>query len=253
MGAGSSARVRSGTTQTGELVWVDILGQQVLRHRPGEDRASSLATPMRRRLGRRSTGRRSRRRPRRRVLDDRAGRLAVDEDRARRGGPAGPAVQRRQVRSRRPLPRRARWPMTSARGAGGFYRLDPDGTVEQLLTTSRSRTGSTGRPTAATFYYIDTPTGRIDAFTYDLATGGLSASADAHHPARRRARGARRHDHRHRRRPVGRVVGRLEGRPVRARRRASTRSSRCRPPMSRAACSAAPTWRTSTSRPPGPS
>ena len=33
-------------TQTGELVWVDILGQQVLRYRPGDERATSLPTPL---------------------------------------------------------------------------------------------------------------------------------------------------------------------------------------------------------------
>ena len=68
------------------------------------------------------------------------------------------------------------------RGAGGFYRLDPDGTVEQLLDRHHDlERPRPGRPDGRTLYYIDTPTRQIDAFDYDLATGSAERAADAHH------------------------------------------------------------------------
>ena len=59
-------------------------------------------------------------------------------------------------------------------GAGGLYRLDPDGTVEQLLDGVTISNGLAWTPDGGTLYYIDTPLQRVDAFDYDLATGRLS-------------------------------------------------------------------------------
>ena len=58
--------------------------------------------------------------------------------------------------------------------AGGFYRLDPDGTTTQLLDGITISNGLVWTPDGGTLYYIDTPTRRIDAFDYDLATGAIS-------------------------------------------------------------------------------
>ena len=160
-------------TGTGELVWVDIPGRQVLRHRPGEDGARSLPTP------------------------SDVGSVAV-----RRGGglvaaladgfwttePGGSdwtrlAPVEADLPDRRfndgkcdPVGRFLAGSMAydKRRGGGGFYRLDPDGTVEQLLADITISNGLTWSPDGTTLYYIDTPTGRVEAFGYDLATGALS-------------------------------------------------------------------------------
>lgn len=160
-------------TQMGSLVWVDILGQSVLRHHPGEPRAMSIPTP----------------------LD--IGSVAV-----RRGGGLVAALadgfwltepdsedwtRHRPVEADRPDLRfndgkcdpagrflAGSMAYDKHTGAGGLYRLDPDGTVEQLLSDVTISNGLAWTPDGGTFYYIDTPLRRVDGFDYDAATGRLS-------------------------------------------------------------------------------
>lgn len=56
-------------------------------------------------------------------------------------------------------------------GAGSVYRLDPDGTWRTVLTGVTISNGFGFSPDGGTAYYVDTPTGRIDAFTYDTDAG----------------------------------------------------------------------------------
>lgn len=56
-------------------------------------------------------------------------------------------------------------------GAGSVYRLDPDGTWRTVLTGVTISNGFGFSPDGGTAYYVDTPTGRIDAFTYDPDAG----------------------------------------------------------------------------------
>jgi sugar lactone lactonase YvrE len=160
-------------TQTDTLVWVDIMGQQVLRYRPGADRAIALPTP----------------------LD--IGSVAV-----RRGGGLVAAladgfwltepesedwIRFRPVEADQPDLRfndgkcdpagrflAGSMAYDKHKGAGGLYRLDPDGTVEQLLDGVTISNGLAWTPDGRTLYYIDTPLQRVDAFDYDTATGRLS-------------------------------------------------------------------------------
>lgn len=58
-------------------------------------------------------------------------------------------------------------------GRGSLYRLDPDGMVEVVLTGVTISNGLAFSPDGATAYYVDTPTGRVDAFAHDAETGTL--------------------------------------------------------------------------------
>ena len=160
-------------TQTDTLVWVDIMGQQVLRYHPGHDRAFALPTPLD--IGsvaiRRNGG----------LIAALADGFWLTESGSEEW------VRHRPVEADQPDLRfndgkcdpAGRFLAGSMAydkhdGAGGLYRLDPDGTVEQLLDGVTISNGLAWTPDGGTLYYIDTPLQRVDAFDYDTATGRLS-------------------------------------------------------------------------------
>ena len=160
-------------TRNQELVWVDIPGDQVLCWRPGDDRARALPTPL-------DIGSVAVRADGGYVAALADGFWVVDADSERWQPFARVEADRPDLRFNDgkcdPAGRFLAGSMAydKRRGAGGFYRLDPDGTVVQLLDGITISNGLTWTPDARTMYYIDTPTRKIDAFDYDLATGALS-------------------------------------------------------------------------------
>lgn len=58
-------------------------------------------------------------------------------------------------------------------GAGSLYRLELDGSVTRCLTGTTISNGMDWSLDGATFYYVDSGTGTIDAFDFELATGEL--------------------------------------------------------------------------------
>ncbi|WP_298459950.1 SMP-30/gluconolactonase/LRE family protein [uncultured Cellulomonas sp.] len=62
----------------------------------------------------------------------------------------------------------------AAPGRGALYRFDPDGTVTRALDGVTISNGIAWTPDGSTVFYVDTPTGRIDAFDYDLGSAALT-------------------------------------------------------------------------------
>jgi sugar lactone lactonase YvrE len=56
-------------------------------------------------------------------------------------------------------------------GAGSLYRLDPDGSVQQVLDGATVSNGLEWSPDGRLAYYNDTPTHRISVFDYDEHAG----------------------------------------------------------------------------------
>jgi sugar lactone lactonase YvrE len=59
-------------------------------------------------------------------------------------------------------------------GAGTLYRLDPDGSVHVTLREVTISNGLQWNRAGDTVFYADTPTGRVDSFTFDPASGAFS-------------------------------------------------------------------------------
>ena len=60
------------------------------------------------------------------------------------------------------------------RGVGALYRLDADMSCHKLVEGVSISNGLAWSPDRTTMYYADTPTGVVDAFDYDDATGEIA-------------------------------------------------------------------------------
>ncbi len=60
------------------------------------------------------------------------------------------------------------------KGAAVLYRMDRDGSVHQMLDSVTISNGIVWSQDKKTMYYIDTPTGTVEAFDYNDATGNIS-------------------------------------------------------------------------------
>lgn len=63
----------------------------------------------------------------------------------------------------------------AADGAGALYCLDPDRRLRRILEGVSLSNGMDWSPDDGTFYFIDSRSGGIDAFEYDLALGALTS------------------------------------------------------------------------------
>lgn len=59
-------------------------------------------------------------------------------------------------------------------GGGALYRFDPDGRATCVLEGVTISNGLAWSADGRTMYYIDTPTQRVDAFSFEAATGEIS-------------------------------------------------------------------------------
>jgi sugar lactone lactonase YvrE len=57
--------------------------------------------------------------------------------------------------------------------SGSLYSLDPDGSLQTLLTGVRISNGLAWSPDHKTFYFIDTPTRQVAAYDYNLRSGRI--------------------------------------------------------------------------------
>jgi sugar lactone lactonase YvrE len=57
---------------------------------------------------------------------------------------------------------------------GSLYSIEADGSVRRLLAELEIANGMAWSADSGTFYYIDSPTRRVDAFDYDLASGSIA-------------------------------------------------------------------------------
>jgi len=64
--------------------------------------------------------------------------------------------------------------MSGAEPAGALYRLGTDGRVTTMLTGVSCSNGIAWSPDERTMYYIDSPTGRVEAFDFDPAEGTIA-------------------------------------------------------------------------------
>ena len=60
------------------------------------------------------------------------------------------------------------------KGAASLYKIEPDGTHEKMIDSVTISNGIVWSLDEKTMYYIDTPTGVVQAFDYEKATGNIS-------------------------------------------------------------------------------
>ena len=64
--------------------------------------------------------------------------------------------------------------LEQAKGAASLYKIEPDGTHEKMIDSVTISNGIVWSLDEKTMYYIDTPTGKVQAFDYEKATGNIS-------------------------------------------------------------------------------
>jgi sugar lactone lactonase YvrE len=179
---------------TGTLLWVDIVGRAVHRYDPrtGDDQSRPVRDILSLALPRSGGG----------VLVGMPGGIYELDAAAERPAPAGAGLAAAGMRAAAdapflgpPLvpieagvagdrtndgacdPSGRLWVGTMARDerspTAGLYRIDLDLSVTRLVGGTTISNGLGWSPDGGTFYFIDSPTRRVDAFDFDAATGAI--------------------------------------------------------------------------------
>jgi sugar lactone lactonase YvrE len=157
-------------TSTSTLLWVDILGSAVHRYDPGRGTDDVLPTPQ-------HVGAAKPRAAGGLVANLRDGVALIDADGSQRWLVYW---ERDGVRGNDAAVDGAGrlWAGTmrydAAEAGGWLARVEPDGAAKVLLDDVTISNGIAWSPDNTLMYYIDTPTGRVDVFDYDLATGSAT-------------------------------------------------------------------------------
>ncbi|WP_320775050.1 SMP-30/gluconolactonase/LRE family protein [Streptomyces sp. CRN 30] len=154
----------------GHLIWVDILGCRVHTYDPATGRRAVRTTEQ-------HVGAAKPRAGGGLVLNLRDGVALLDPD-GRLRVLHREAVPGRRANDAAVAPDGSLWTGTmrydEARGGGTLSRVTGDGTVTTVLDDVTVSNGTGWSPDGRLMYYIDTPTRRIDVFTYDAGTGEVS-------------------------------------------------------------------------------
>jgi sugar lactone lactonase YvrE len=152
------------------LLWVDIPGQSVHRYDPatGEDAVQRVSDVVSLALPRRRGGVVVGLPDGLHLLDGEPSTLlaAIEAERSdtRTNDGACDAAGRLWVGT---------MPFDERSPVAGLYRVDPDLSVTTILTGTTISNGLGWSPSGTSFYFIDSPTCRIDVFDFDLVTGTL--------------------------------------------------------------------------------
>ena len=155
---------------TGTLLWVDILGQRVHRYDPATGVDATWAAPglVSLALPRRAAG----------VVVGLPGGLYLLDDLA--GAPLVPLeadLLANRTNDGACDARGRLWVGTMALDerspSAALYRVDPDLRVTRMLAGTTISNGLGWSPDGARFYFIDSPTRRVDVFACDPGTGAL--------------------------------------------------------------------------------
>lgn len=159
--------------ERGELLWVDIFAGEVHAFNPagGNDRSFAVGQPVGMVARRRSGGLVCAVRDGVGFLHERDGsfELAADIE-------ISTTANRMNDGACDPAGRL--WAGTMASDltpdAGALYRISPDLTVNTLRSDVSVSNGLDWSPDGKTFYFIDSATRRIDAYDFDISTGGIT-------------------------------------------------------------------------------
>ena len=156
--------------RSSRLVWVDILGRRIHVTDPRTGETSSIEVPLH--VGavvpRAAGGYVA-------ALQD--GFWIVDDGPARRITAVPEARPGLRFNDGKCDPAGRFWAGTmaydEAPGAASLYRLEADGLADRVLDGATISNGLAWSGDGRTMYYIDSPTQRVDAFTFDVTTGDL--------------------------------------------------------------------------------
>jgi sugar lactone lactonase YvrE len=157
--------------RTGRLVWVDILGRRVhfTDTRTGETDSLGVPLDVGAVVPRVAGGFIA-------ALQD--GFWVIGDGPARRVATVPEARDGLRFNDGKCAPGGRLWAGTMAydetEGVGCLYRLDADGTVVRVLDGITISNGLAWSDDGRTMYYIDSPTQRVDAFSYDSCTGEIA-------------------------------------------------------------------------------